>query len=54
MKLFSLFASILAIPFLPTLAHAETFDFEKSGAIGVVPQFFSQATTGPPIGSCRK
>jgi Domain of Unknown Function (DUF1080) len=46
MKLFSLFASILAMPFLPTLAQAETFDFEKSGTPGAVPANFTQATTG--------
>jgi hypothetical protein len=43
MKLFRLFASLVTVP---TLAHAETFDFEKSGAAGSVPAYFSQATTG--------
>jgi hypothetical protein len=46
MKLFSLFTSLVAVAFLPTRAHSETFDFEKSGTIGAVPQYFTQATTG--------
>jgi hypothetical protein len=57
MKRFSLFASLVAVLTLPTLAQAETFDFEKSGAIGAVPQYFSQATTARahlPTGSCRR